>query len=206
MLLADDHALVRLGCRTLLGDGHGFEIAGEASDGNEAFTIAKDVRPDIVLMDIKMPRLNGIEATRRIKKELPRTRVLGFSMYADQAYVRETLRAGAAGYVVKESRPEELLTAVQAVAAGQGFLSPAVSETVFRDYRKHVTDPIDLLSGREREILQLLAEGSTNKEIAQALNISVYTVDAHRGRIMEKLDVSSIGGLVRFAMRSGIVD
>jgi DNA-binding NarL/FixJ family response regulator len=206
ILLADDHAVVRQGfARILQGEGD-LEVVGEAADGREAVQKAIELKPDIVIMDVSMPELNGIEATRRLQKDHPRIRVLALSMHKDNVFVREILRAGAAGYLLKDAIDQELLTAVRAVASGEGYLSPSVSEAVLSDYRKHVTDPIDLLSSREREILQMLAEGKTNKEVAQVLNISVYTVDAHRGRIMEKLNLHSIGEMVRFAMRNGLID
>jgi DNA-binding NarL/FixJ family response regulator len=157
-------------------------------------------------MDVAMPELNGIEATRRIAATSPRSRVLALSMHKDSVYVREILRAGARGYLLKDSIDSDLVTAVRAVAKGNGYLSPAVSDAVLADYRQHVTDPLDLLSSREREVLQLIAEGKTNKEVATSLNLSVYTIDAHRGKIMEKLNLHSTGELVRFAVRNGLVD
>jgi DNA-binding NarL/FixJ family response regulator len=157
-------------------------------------------------MDVAMPELNGIEATRRLASAVPHARVVALSMHKDSVYVREVLRAGARAYLLKESVAGDLVAAVRAVSQGEGYLSPAVSNAVLDDYRKHVTDPIDLLSSREREVLQMLAEGKTNKEIAGVLNLSVYTVDAHRGRIMEKLNLHSINELVRFAVRNGLVD
>jgi DNA-binding NarL/FixJ family response regulator len=153
-----------------------------------------------------MPELNGIEATRRIADLSPRSRVLALSMHKDSVYVREILRAGARGYLLKDSIASDLLAAVRAIARGEGYLSPGVSDAVLNDYRRHVTDPIDLLTSREREVLQMIAEGKTNKDIATVLNLSVYTVDAHRGRIMEKLNVHSVTDLVRFAVRCGLVD
>jgi DNA-binding NarL/FixJ family response regulator len=206
ILLADDHAVVRQGFARILQGEADLEVVGEASDGREAVQKSIELKPDIVIMDVSMPELNGIEATRRLQKDHPRIRVLALSMHKDNVFVREILRAGAAGYLLKDAIDQELLTAVRAVASGEGYLSPSVSEAVLSDYRKHVTDPIDLLSSREREILQMLAEGKTNKEVAQVLNISVYTVDAHRGRIMEKLNLHSIGEMVRFAMRNGLID
>lgn len=182
------------------------EIVGEAGNGREAVELATTLRPDVVVMDVTMPELNGIEATRRITADNPHIRVVALSMHKDSVYVREILRAGARGYLLKDSVADDLVSAVRAVAAGEGYLSPAVSNAVLDDYRKHVTDPIDLLSSREREVLQMLAEGKTNKEIAGTLNLSVYTVDAHRGRIMEKLNVHSINELVRFAVRNGLID
>ena len=182
------------------------EVVGEAANGREAIALAGELKPDVVIMDVAMPELNGIEATRRISESDPHARVLALSMHKDSVYVREVLRAGARGYLLKDSGPNDLVSAVRAVARGEGYLSPGVSDAVLDDYRKHVTNPIDLLSSREREVLQMLAEGKTNKEIAGALNLSVYTVDAHRGRIMEKLNLHSINELVRFAVRNGLVD
>ncbi len=206
ILLADDHAVVRHGFKMILGTQSDMEVVGEAGNGREAVDLAAELRPDVVVMDVAMPELNGIEATRRLTAADPHARVLALSMHKDSVYVREILRAGARGYLLKDSGPADLVAAVRAIASGEGYLSPAVSDAVLDDYRKHVTDPIDLLSSREREVLQMLAEGKTNKEIAAVLNLSVYTVDAHRGRIMEKLNLHSINELVRFAVRNGLVD
>ena len=206
VLLADDHAVVRQGFRMLLGSHSDLEIVGEAGNGREAVELASTLKPDVVVMDVTMPELNGIEATRRLTAENPHIRVVALSMHKDSVYVREILRAGARGYLLKESVADDLVAAVRAVASGEGYLSPAISNAVLDDYRRHVTNPIDLLSSREREVLQMLAEGKTNKEIAGTLNLSVYTVDAHRGRIMEKLNVHSINELVRFAVRNGLID
>lgn len=206
ILLADDHALVRQGFKMILDAQPDLEIVGEAGNGREAVELAARLRPEVVVMDVAMPELNGIEATRRIAEHAPHTRILALSMHKDSVYVRETLRAGARGYLLKDSAPGELIAAVRALAAGQGYLSPEVSNAVLDDYRRHVSNPIDLLTSREREVLQMLAEGKTNKEIAGVLNLSVYTVDAHRGRIMEKLNLHSINELVRFAVRNGLVD
>ncbi|HEV3331531.1 MAG TPA: response regulator transcription factor [Bryobacteraceae bacterium] len=206
ILLADDHAVVRQGFKMILGAQPDMEIVGEAGNGREAVELAEQLKPDVVVMDVAMPELNGIEATRRVTGSVPHARVIALSMHKDSVYVREVLRAGARGYLLKDSDAGELVSAVRAVARGEGYLSPAVSNAVLDDYRKHVSDPIDLLSSREREVLQMLAEGKTNKEIATVLNLSVYTVDAHRGRIMEKLNLHSINELVRFAVRHGLVD
>jgi DNA-binding NarL/FixJ family response regulator len=206
ILLADDHAVVRQGFKMLLGAQPDMEIVGEASNGREAVESAETLRPDVVIMDVAMPELNGIEATRRLAASAPHTRVIALSMHKDSVYVREILRAGARGYLLKDSGAEDLVSAIRAVAKGESYLSPAVSNAVLDDYRKHVTNPIDLLTSREREVLQMLAEGKTNKEIAGVLNLSVYTVDAHRGRIMEKLNLHSINDLVRFAVRNGIIE
>jgi DNA-binding NarL/FixJ family response regulator len=206
ILLADDHAVVRRGFQMILAEQSDMEIVGEAGNGREALELAAKLKPDVVVMDVAMPELNGIEATRRMAESAPHARVLALSMHKDSVYVRETLRAGARGYLLKDSVAADLVSAVRAVAAGEGYLSPAVSDAVLDDYRRHVTNPIDLLTSREREVLQMLAEGKTNKEIAVILNLSVYTVDAHRGRIMEKLNVHSINELVRFAVRNGLID
>jgi two-component system, NarL family, response regulator NreC len=206
ILLADDHAVVRQGFRLILGAQPDMEIVGEAGNGREAVELAEKLHPDVAVMDVAMPELNGIEATRRIAEAAPRTRVLALSMHKDSVYVREILRAGARGYLLKDQIDSDLLAAVRAVARGEGYLSPAVSDAVLNDYRKHVSEPIDLLTSREREVLQMIAEGKTNKEIATVLALSVYTVDAHRGRIMEKLNLHSVNELVRFAVRNGLVD
>ena len=206
ILLADDHGVVRNGFRMILAAQDDMEVVGEAANGREAVESAARLQPDIAIMDVTMPQLNGIEATRRITDVAPKTRVLALSMHKDAVYVREILRAGAKGYLLKDSGEGDLLTAVRAIARGEGFLSPGVSDAVLVDYRKHVTDSIDLLTSREREVLQWVAEGKTNKEVAAALNLSVYTVEAHRGRIMEKLNLHSGGELVRFAIRHGLID
>ncbi|HEU0138316.1 MAG TPA: response regulator transcription factor [Bryobacteraceae bacterium] len=206
VLLADDHSIVRQGFRMILAGQPDFDVVGEAANGRHAVELAAELHPDVVVMDVSMPELNGIEATRRIGEISPRTRVIALSMHKDAVYVREILRAGARGYLLKDSMDTDLIGAVRAVARGEGYISPAVSDAVLNDYRKHVKDPLDLLSSREREVLQLIAEGKTNKEIANGLKLSVYTVEAHRGRIMEKLNLHSAGEMVRFAIRNGLID
>jgi DNA-binding NarL/FixJ family response regulator len=206
ILLADDHALVRQGFRMILEAQPDMEIVGQAGNGREAVELASKLHPDVTVMDVAMPELNGIEATRRITTVSPRTRVLALSMHKDSMYVREILRAGARGYLLKDSGDADLVAAVRAVAKGDGYISPSVSGAVLSDYRRHVTDPLDLLTSREREVLQMIAEGKTNKEIATSLGLSVYTVEAHRGRVMEKLNLHSTGELVRFALRNGLID
>lgn len=206
IMLADDHSVVRQGFRRILESQDDMEIVGEASNGNEALREAAELKPDVIVMDVAMPELNGIEATRRLSETSGKTRVLALSMHKDAVYVREILRAGARGYLLKDAFDSDLVAAVRAVARGEAYLSPAISDSVLADYRQHVTDPIDLLTTREREVLQLIAEGKTNKEVAGMLHLSVYTVDAHRSRIMEKLNLHSTGELVRFAVRKGLVD
>jgi DNA-binding NarL/FixJ family response regulator len=206
ILLADDHAMVRKGFGLILSTQKDLSIVGEAGNGKEALELAEKLQPDVIVMDVAMPELNGIEATRRIMAVVPRTRILALSMHKDSVYVREILRAGAKGYLLKDSIDNDLVAAVRAVSRGEGYLSPAISEAVLSDYRRHVTAPLDLLTGREREVLQMIASGKTNKEIATELKLSVYTVDAHRGRIMEKLNLHSTGELVRFAVRNGLID
>ena len=206
ILLADDHTIVRQGLKLILSAHSDLHVVGEAANGKEAVELAAKLKPDIVLLDVAMPELNGIEATRKMVEANSRLRVLVLSMHKEAVYVREILRAGARGYILKDAIDTELLNAVRSVARGDGYISPAVSGALLNDYRKDVTDPVDLLSPREREVLQLIAEGKTNKEVATKLNLSVYTVDSHRGKIMEKLNLHSTGELVRFAIKRGLVD
>jgi two-component system response regulator NreC len=206
VLLADDHGIVRQGLKLILATQPDFEVIGEASNGREAAELAEKLRPDIVLMDVQMPELNGIEATRRMVAANARIRVLVLSMHKEALYVREVLKAGARGYILKDAIDTELLSAMRSVARGDGYISPAVSGALLTDYREQSANPLDTLSTREREVLQLIAEGKTNKEVATKLNLSVYTVDSHRGKIMEKLNLHSAGELVRFAMKNGLVD
>ena len=205
VLLADDHAILRKGVRMLINSQPDMEVVGEAKTGREAVDEARKLTPDIVVMDVSMPELNGIEGTRQICDELTQTRVIGLSMHKDSVYVREILRAGARGYLLKDDDDDDLLRAIRAVARGEAFLSPAISDAVLVDYRKHVSNPVDLLTSREREVLTLIADGKTNKEIANALNLSVYTVESHRGSVMEKLNLHNTGDIVRFALRNGLI-
>jgi DNA-binding NarL/FixJ family response regulator len=206
ILLVDDHTIVRQGLKLIISAHSDLEVVGEAANGREAVELADKLRPDMVLMDVAMPELNGIEATRRLLSANARIKVLVLSMHKEAVYVREILKAGARGYILKDAIDTELLNAIRSVAKGDGYISPAVSGALLNDYRKDVTDPVDLLSGREREVLQLIAEGKTNKEVATKLNLSVYTVDSHRGKIMEKLNLHSTGELVRFAIKHGLAD
>lgn len=198
--------MVRKGFGLILAGQADMEVVGETGSGAEAVELARQLEPDVVLMDVTLADLNGIEATRRIRAFSPRIRILALSVHRDSVYVREMIRAGADGYLLKESADTDLVAAVRQVAAGQGYLSPEVAGAVLSDYRRHVASPLDLLSAREREILQLIAEGRTSKEIATKLNLSVYTVDGYRTRIMEKLDLHSVGELVRFGLRHGLID
>jgi DNA-binding NarL/FixJ family response regulator len=205
VLLADDHKILRQGVRMLIDSQGDMEVVGEARTGREAIEEARRIRPDVIIMDVSMPELNGIEGTRQICDELTHTKVLALTMHKDSDYEREILRAGARGYLLKDSEDDDLLRAIRAVYRGEAFLSPAVSDAVLTDYRRHVTNPIDLLTSREREILTMIAEGKTNKEIANSLNLSVYTVESHRGSVMEKLNLHNTGDIVRFALRNGLI-
>lgn len=205
VLLTDDHGLVRRGLRLILENHQDIEVVGEAGSGEEAIQAAFSLRPDLIVMDIAMGGMNGVETTRRIVQELPECYVLIVSMHKDPVYVREALRAGARGYILKDAIDTEFLTAVRSVARGDGAISSAVSGTVLGDYRTFVRQPVDLLSSRERQVLQLLAEGSTAKDVAAELNISPYTVDAHRSRIFKKLQLRGSADMVRFAIENGMI-
>lgn len=209
-MLADDHTIVRHGLRVLLERQPDFAVVGEASNGREAIEIAQQQSPEIVLMDVAMPIMNGIEAAARITSALPKTAVVILSMHADESYILRALKAGARGYLLKDSAESDLIQAVRAVAAGKAFFSPAVSKVLAEDYirqvqQRGVEDLYDLLTGRERELLQLIAEGKSAKEIAGLLNLSIHTVDTHRGNLMQKLNVHSIPELILYAVRKGII-
>ena len=206
ILLADDHNIVRQGLKLILGAHADLRVVGEAANGKEAVDLAQQLKPDVILMDVAMPEINGIEATRSIVQANPRARVLVLSMHKEAVYVREILRAGARGYILKDAIDTELLSAVRSVAGGDGYVSPAISGTLLDDHNQRSNDPADTLSVREREVLKLIAEGKTNKDVATHLNLSVYTVDSHRGKIMEKLNLHSTGELVRFALKHGLAD
>lgn len=206
ILLADDHAVVRQGFRAILAQQPDMQIVGEAGNGREVMALAEQTKPNVIVMDVAMPELNGIEATRRLMASVPGARVLALSMHKDSVYVREMLKAGAKGYLLKDSVENDLLEAVRVLSRGGEYISPAVQPALFSAYRSEGATPLDQLTSREREVLQLIAEGKTNKEVAAVLNISVFTVDAHRGRIMEKLNVHNVNELVRFAVRNGLVD
>jgi DNA-binding NarL/FixJ family response regulator len=208
VLLADDHALVRAGLRALASGLTGVQVIGEASDGRQALALVKEHRPDVVIMDFSMPGLNGLEAATRVAKEFPEVRVLMLSAHSNEEYVCQALRAGAAGYLLKDSGTAELELAIRAVAGGQTFLSPAVSKHVINDYVRRVggeAGSLEILTPRQREILQMIAEGQTTKEIARTLHLSIKTVETHRSQLMERLNIHDVAGLVRYAVRVGIV-
>jgi len=208
VLLADDHTLVRAGIRGLLQSLAGVEVVGEAGDGNEALRLAESLRPDVMLLDVGMPGLNGLEVAGRIASFDSAIRVVILSMHNSEEYVLRALRAGCAGYLLKASAVAELEIAVRAVARGETYLSPAVSRSVVDAYVHRTggaTDPLDALTPRQREILQLVAEGHTSREIAQRLGLSPKTVETHRSQVMERLGVHDLAGLVRFAVRVGLI-
>lgn len=208
VLLADDHDLFRAGLRVLLQDLGGFEVVAEAGDGREALRQVEQHRPDVVLMDLMMPGLNGLEATAQVTREFPGVRVLVLSMNAAEEFVLPAVRAGASGYVLKNARPAELEQAIRAVARGETYLTPAVSGHLIDDYRRRTADEadsLDKLTPRQREVLQLVAEGHSTKEIARRLGLSVKTVETYRSQLMDALDIHDIAGLTRYAIRKGLV-
>lgn len=208
ILIADDHTLVRAGMRALLENLAGIEVIAEASDGRTALELIKQKRPDVALLDIGMPGLNGIEVAARASKEEPQVRLLILSMHTNEEYVLQALRAGASGYLVKGADTVELELALKALMRGESYLSPAVSKHLISDYAKRVggeAGSLELLTPRQREILQLIAEGHSTKEIASLLKISIKTVETHRSVLMERLDIHDVAGLVRYAIRVGVV-
>jgi two-component system response regulator NreC len=210
LLLADDHSVMRSGLRALLERQQNLEVVGETENGREAVQLAEKLKPDVVVMDVGMPLLNGIEATKAILKEQPNTVVIILSMHADETYVMRALKAGARGYLLKDSAAGDLLNAIQAVSQNKSYFSPKVSHILAEDYvrvlkQKGEVDTYELLTDREREILQLLAEGKANKEVATSLNISPYTVETHRKHILEKLNLHNPAELILYAVRKGII-
>lgn len=210
LLLGDDHTLVRQGLRKILEEKPEWEVVAEAGDGREAVKQAVALRPDVAILDIGMPQLNGIEATRQIVKRSPDTRVLILSMHSADAYVARALQAGAKGYLLKDSAGKDLIRAVATVATNKSFFSPAIAKLMLDDYVRRVAettvvDKYDTLSEREREVFQLVAEGRSNKEVAELLAISLATVETHRSRILEKLDVHNTAELVLYAVRRGVI-
>ncbi len=208
VVLADDHALVRAGLRSLLAQASDIAVVGEASDGLEAMRAVDDLKPDIVVADVAMPGLNGIELVERLARDRPDVRVLIVSAHANEEYVLRAVRAGGAGYVLKDASPAELEQAIRAVAAGDKYLSPSMSRHVISAYLERTGDdeaPGPRLSPRQRQVLQLIAEGRSTKEIAVMLSLSVKTVETHRAQIMDRLDIHEVAGLVRYAIRIGLV-
>ena len=210
VLLADDHNLIRAGLRLVISQQADFQVAGEADNGRQAVSLAEQLKPDVVVMDIKMPDLNGIEACHQIRDTLPETQVVMLSMHSDETYVLRALKAGARAYLLKDSAEADLARAIRAAAEGKSFFSPAVGKVLLEDYmrklqRTGAEDSYELLSPREREILQMVAEGKSSKEIAGVLNLSVYTVETHRAKIMQKLNLRSVPELILYAVRKGII-
>jgi len=210
VLLADDHTLIRAGLRMVVVSQPDFTVVGEASDGREAVALAEQLKPDVVVMDIGMPSLNGIEACRQIHDSLLGTQVIMLSMHSDEGYVLRALKAGAKGYMLKDSAEADLASAIRAVMGGKSFFSPAVSKILLEDYmrklkRTGAEDSFDLLSPREREVLQLVAEGKSSKEVANLLSLSVYTVETHRAKLMQKLNLHNIPELILYAVRKGVI-
>ncbi len=208
ILLADDHKLFREGLRVLLENDPDIEVIAEADNGRKAVKLTRDLSPDVVVMDISMPDLNGIDATHQILSETPDTKIIALSMYSDRRYIIGMLKAGASGYLLKDCAFKELKNAITAVFNGQTYMSPEISDTVVKDYAKHLSDTdasaSSVLTDREREVLQLIAEGMTTKEIATTLHVSVKTIEFHRSRIMGKLNIRSIAELTKFALREGL--
>lgn len=210
VLLVDDHTVIRAGIKLLLERQREWQVVGEAADGREALKAVEELRPDVVVMDLAMPNLNGMEATRQLLSSHPKTSVVVLSMHSDEGYVLRALKAGARGYVLKDSTETDLIDAVKAVLAGKSYFSPAVSRLLVEDYTRQLRDrdledTFELLTNREHEVLQLAAEGKSNKEIAGLLNLSVYTIETHRKNIMEKLNLHSTPELILYAVRKGVI-
>jgi DNA-binding NarL/FixJ family response regulator len=210
IVLADDHVVMRNGLKLLLERQPNFAVAGEAVNGREAVEICEKLKPDVLVLDIAMPNLNGIEAARQIAAKMPKTAIVILSMHSDESYVLRALKAGARAYLLKDSAEADLINAIRAVSEGKAFFSPAISKMLVDDYMRRleqrgVEDSYELLTTREREILQLLAEGKSNKEVAAMLNLSLYTVETHRGNILQKLNLHSVPELILYAVRKGVI-
>ncbi len=210
IVLADDHSVMRSGLRALLQQNPDMQVVGEANDGREALSLAETLKPDVAVLDITMPNLNGIEAARQMVSKQPDVAIIMLSMHSDEGYVLRALRAGVRGYLLKEAAEIDLLHAIRAVTQGKSFFSPAVSRMLAEDYirqlqEKEVVDSYDLLTSREREILQLIAEGNSNKDMANRLSLSLHTVETHRGNILQKLNLHSIPDLILYAVRKGVI-
>ncbi len=215
VLVIDDHELVRSGIKALLEKSEDIRVVGEAGDGHEALACIRETNPDVVLLDISLPGLNGLEVAAKARKDFPRLRIVFVSMHSNEEYVLQALKVGASGYVLKQASSGELELAVRSAKKGETFLSPAISNTVVSDYmarlkggsvRKPGANPFEVLTSRQREILQLIAEGLSTKEIAQKLGLSVNTVEVHRANLMERLNIHDIAGLVRYAIQTGIIE
>ena len=210
IILADDHAAMRHGLRLVLEQQADFDVVGEVSDGREAVALAENLKPDVAVLDITMPNLNGIEAARQITARQPGVSIVVLSMHADESFVLRALKAGSRGYVLKESAEGDLINAIRLVSEGKSFFSPTVSRMLVQDYvrqmqDKDVEDSYELLTSRERELLQLVAEGKSNKDVANMLNLSVYTVETHRSNILSKLNLHSVPELILYAVRKGVI-
>jgi two-component system response regulator NreC len=210
ILLADDHTVVRKGLRLLLESQPEFRVIADAANGREAVAMAEEHKPDVVVMDVAMPTLNGIEAARQIAARLPHTAVVFLSMHSDESYVLKALKVGARAYLLKDSAEHDLINAVKAVSGGKSFFSPAISRMLMEDYMRQMQerkleDSYELLTTREREVLQLLAEGKNNKDVAGILNLSLYTVETHRSNIFQKLNLHSGAELILYAIRKGVI-
>lgn len=210
VMIADDHGIVRTGLRLLFEKMPGMQVTGEATDGRQAVALAKQLRPDIVIMDVGMPLLNGLEATAQIVKDNPMASVIMLSMHADESYVLKALDAGAKGYLLKDKADDDIEEAVRSVSEGKPYFSPSITRTLLEDYvqvmrERSVRDSYDLLTEREREVLQLLAEGKSNKETAAVLKLSPYTVETHRTNLMQKLGLHNTAEIVLYAVRKGII-
>jgi DNA-binding NarL/FixJ family response regulator len=211
ILLADDHIVIRKGLRLLLESQPGFQVIAEASDGRETVAMAEAYQPDVVVLDVAMPTLNGIEAARQISAKLPQTAIVFLSMHSDEGYVLKALKCGAKAYLLKDSAEYDLINAIRAVSeGGKAFFSPAISKMLMEEYMRQmqdreIEDSYELLTTREREVLQLLAEGKANKEVATILNLSLYTVETHRGNILQKLNLHSGAELILYAVRKGVI-
>lgn len=210
ILIADDHAIVRKGLRLLLEDHSDMEVVGEAGDGLECLRMVAELKPDLVLMDIAMPGMDGITATKRAKGLLPGVHILGLTMHEDERYFFRMIQAGASGYVVKGAAPDELLSAIRSVAQGKAYLHPSVTQKLLNDYLRRVgkerNETVKALSEREEEVLRLVAEGLTTAQIAQKLYIAIHTVERHRSNIMDKLDLHNRAELIKYAIRTGLVN
>jgi two-component system response regulator NreC len=210
VLLADDHTILRDGIRSLIEDEPDMEVVGEAEDGITVVKLADSLKPDVILMDLAMPLLNGLEATRQIRKNQPGAKILILTMHENEEYIRQVLAAGAMGYILKDAAARELLGAIRSVHKGEVVLSPAITRLIVTDYLRwgdlSAQEPSDGLTDRERQILQLIAEGYTNKQIADILSISIKTVQAHRLNLMKKLDLHDRGELIKYAIQKKIID